>query len=234
MPQTFDVVCEKNETIAEEVQSIWFKLDGKLEFKPGQFMTMLLPKGEVTVRKMYSIASAPHITDRFELCINRVPGGFGSNYLCDLKVGMKLQCIGPYGIFVLREPLQNDPIFIATGTGIAPLKSMLDTIWEKKLDDGRMIWLFFGARTQAHLIYHKEFQKMAAEHSNFKYIATLSREENWKGAKGHVQDHFAEHIADPVGKEAYVCGLTVMVSDVRKKLAEMGYPKEHVHFENYV
>ncbi|HLD05181.1 MAG TPA: FAD-dependent oxidoreductase [Candidatus Nanoarchaeia archaeon] len=234
MPQTFDVVCEKNDEIAEEVQSIWFKLNGPLEFKAGQFMTMLLPKGEVMVRKMYSIASAPYITDRFELCVNRVTGGFGSNFLCDLKPGVKLQCIGPYGVFILQEPLQNDPVFIATGTGVAPLKSMLDTIWEKKLDGGRTIWLFFGARTPAHLIYHKEFEKMAQEHPNFKYHPIISRDESWSGLKGHVQDHFAEHIADPAGKEAYVCGLTVMVSDVRKTLSEMGYPKEQVHFENYV
>lgn len=235
MPQTYSITTEEVKEAAQDTKLIWFQLEesSTLEFKPGQFMTLLLPREGVTVRKMYSIASPPHLQDGFELCVNRVPGGFGSNFLCDLKPGTKLQCIGPYGVFVLKEPLQNDPVFIATGTGIAPMKSMLDTIWEKKLDGGRTIWLFFGARTHEYLIYHNEFMKMTQEHPNFKYHPIISRDENWPGLKGHVQDHF-EAIADPAGKEAYICGLTIMVSDVRKKLAEMGYPKERVYFENYV
>lgn len=236
-PQQYEVTVDKVLDAADNVKLIWFKLPAGqyLDFQPGQFMTVLLPREGTIVRKQYSISSPPFIKDSFEMCVNRIPNGFASNFLCDLQPGTKLSVIGPYGVFTLKEPLQHDPIFIATGTGIGPLKSMLDVIWEKKLDNGGDVWLFFGVRTEKGIIYDQDFKKMEKEHPNFHYIQTLSRpESDWQGHKGYVQEQVKKYIQSPDGKEAYICGVIPMVSDVRKTLAELGFPKEKVYFENYV
>jgi len=237
MAEEFNVVAEEVLDAAFETKCIWFRIEDnkQLDFKPGQFMTMILPKDNIKVRKHYSISSSPFMKNKFEICVNRVPEGFGSNFLCDIKPGTKLSCEGPFGVFVLKEPLQNDPVFIATGTGVAPIKSMLDVIWKNKLDTGRDIWLLFGARYEKSIIYDKEFKEMQKAHPNFHYIPTVTREgESWKGHKGYVQEQLKKYIKSPDKKEAYVCGLMKMVSDVRKTLADMGFPKDRIYFENYV
>ena len=93
----------------------------RFDFLPGQFISAVAhdPLGKQQTRA-YSIASAPR-ANQFDVCVNRVEGGFFSNLLCDLEVGQSLEFHGPHGLFLLRAPL-TDGIFIATGTGIAPMR----------------------------------------------------------------------------------------------------------------
>ncbi len=120
---------------AELTKSVWLspqtkhlelRIGGADEFRftPGQFVSIKQPKldGKVHTRA-YSIASAPRPDASFDLCLNRVEDGFLSNWLCDLEVGATVQFHGPHGLFTLREP-RLDAIFIATGTGIAPIRSI--------------------------------------------------------------------------------------------------------------
>src|SRR5215475_3836133 len=97
-------------------------------FVPGQWLSLKQtnPDGE-EITRAYSIASAPG-GKRFALCLNRVQDGFMSNYLCDLEEGAEISGQGPFGNFILRPPLR-DTIFIATGTGIAPYRSMLQWLF---------------------------------------------------------------------------------------------------------
>src|ERR1700758_866454 len=94
-------------------------------FVPGQWLSLTTnkPDGE-EITRAYSIASPPAGDNKFALCLNRVQDGFMSNFLCDLKEGAELSAQGPFGDFILRPPMR-DTLFIATGTGIAPLRSML-------------------------------------------------------------------------------------------------------------
>src|SRR5215472_7665120 len=144
-------------------------------FVPGQWLSLThaRPDGE-EITRAYSIASAPD-GNRFALCLNRVQDGFMSNYLCDLAVGTEISAQGPFGNFILRPPLR-DTVFIATGTGIAPFRSMLHWLLaDPERHQNKNFWLLFGSRREEDIYYHDEFTRLAAGHSNFKYWPTLSR-----------------------------------------------------------
>ncbi len=120
----------------------------RFEFRAGQFISTVAndSNGKQQTRA-YSIASAPR-GNEFDLCLNRVEGGFFSNLLCDLEVGQTVQFHGPHGLFTLRAPL-TDSIFIATGTGIAPMRSFVEGLFPPNGEDQsetRKFWLVYGTR----------------------------------------------------------------------------------------
>lgn len=108
-----------------------------------------------------------------------------SNFLCDLKLGGEISCQGPFGDFNLRPPMR-DSVFIATGTGIAPFRSMLHWLFEdRERHQNRQIWLLFGNRTERDIHYHHAFLELAGKHENFQYLPTLSRgAPEWQGLRG--------------------------------------------------
>jgi ferredoxin-NADP reductase len=224
------------------------------DFIAGQFVSLVAEdqKGKQQTRA-YSVASAPS-GNRFDLCVNRVEGGFFSNLLCDMEPGQDIQLHGPHGLFTLRRPL-TDGIFIATGTGVAPMRGFTQRLFPETgedLSEGRHFWLVYGTRHETELYYQKYFEKIAAEHPNFHYLSSLSRpHEGWEGLRGYVQEHVAEVVksraslngfhppvptaAEPAGFDihAYICGLHEMVSHNRDKLVELGWQKKQVIFERY-
>jgi len=188
-----------------------------------------------------------------DLCVNRVENGFFSNFLCDLEVGQTVQFHGPHGFFTLRQPL-TDGIFIATGTGIAPILGFVQHLFPETGEDrsgGRNIWLVYGTRHDTEIYYQKYLEKVAAERHNFHYLPTLSRpQEEWEGLRGYVQDHVArlldnrdpQNPAAPVPTtaegtgfdiHAYICGLNNMVSANRDRLKERGWHRKQIIFERY-
>jgi ferredoxin-NADP reductase len=223
------------------------------DFIAGQFVSTVAedPNGKQQTRA-YSVASAS-CGNRFDLCVNRVEGGFFSNLLCDLEPGQNVQFHGPHGLFTLRQPL-TDSIFIATGTGVAPMRGFTQHLFPESGEDrsqGRDIWLVYGTRHETELYYQKYFEKLAAERHNFHYLSSLSRpHEEWEGLRGYVQDHVSQIVkdrnngyhfvpvpnaAEPVGFDihAYICGLNEMVSHNRDRLVELGWQKKQVIFERY-
>jgi ferredoxin-NADP reductase len=223
------------------------------EFRSGQFVSMLAKDatGKQQTRA-YSIASAVR-QNRFDLCVNRVEGGFFSNLLCDLEPGQEVELHGPHGLFTLRTPL-TDAVFIATGTGVAPMRGFVEWLFPENGPDraeGRDIWLVYGTRHETDLYYEKYFEKVAAQRPNFRYLRTLSRpQEGWEGLRGYVQDHVAEIVqrraeqnhhapvvtaGEPRGFDihAYICGLNDMVSANRDRLKELGWDRKQIVFERY-
>jgi ferredoxin-NADP reductase len=214
----------------------------KVEFAPGQFYSMLARNGDKTMTRAYSIASAPYGNNVFDLCVNRVEGGFFSNLLCDMDAGAEVDFHGPHGLFVLRKPLR-DCVMIATGTGIAPMRAFVQWLYPENgpaRDEGRKVWLVYGTRYESELYYSDYFEHVAARNPNFSYVTTLSRgSESWQGARGYVQERVREIVASqPEGgrgsMDAYICGLNDMVSANRKMLTEeFGWDKKQVIFERY-
>ena len=223
------------------------------DFVPGQFVSLVAEdsNGKQQTRA-YSIASAPS-GNKFSLCVNRVEGGFFSNKLCDFEPGAEVHFHGPHGLFTLRKPL-TDSVFIATGTGIAPMLGFAQHLFPQSGEDrseGRNIWLVYGTRHETEIYYQKYFEKLAAEHPNFQYLSTLSRpHEGWEGLRGYVQDHVTQivsrraqenhqppvpTVAEPRGYDihAYICGLNDMVSGNRDRLMQLGWEKKQVIFERY-
>jgi ferredoxin-NADP reductase len=213
------------------------------------------PTGKVQSRA-YSIASAP-LGNEFDLCLDRVDGGFFSNLLCDLEVGQTVKFDGPHGFFLLRQPL-TDSLLIATGTGVAPMRGFTQALFPETgphagedMSGGREIWLVYGTRYGTEIYYQEYFEKLAAEHANFHYVATLSRPgEDWQGSRGYVQE-FAEKIAlehaakshaqaapsvaegNGFNVHAYICGLNEMVAANRETLKKLGWQRKQIVFERY-
>jgi len=163
--------------------------------------------------RAYSLSSSP-TRDTVEICVRRVPGGDLSPQLCtDLSVGDTVTMRGPRGDLVLDDPSKRDLVFLATGTGVAPFKGMVDDVFERGLDefDGerRDVWLFLGAAWEDDLPYSEAFRAYADEHDHFHFVPCLSREpylSKWAGETDYVQHAFVKHVDEstvgaPLGRE---------------------------------
>ena len=237
-----------------------FAVDELLEFpfKPGQFVSCVADDASTGKQqtRAYSIASAAR-ENMFDICVNRVEGGFFSNLLCDLEEGDTVKFHGAHGLFTLRQPIV-DGVFIATGTGIAPMRGFAQWLFPENgpnRSEGKDFYLVYGTRYESDIYYQDYFEQLAARHPNFHYVATLSRgQESWQGQRGYVQEHVARLVATraeqkvlvgagdvppesapngPFDIHAYICGLNEMVSASRDRLVGMGWEKKQVIFERY-
>lgn len=218
--------------IADEVRHFVFEAPDleKLEFVAGQFVSLSSVVDEKKITRAYSIASGPQ-ANLFELCLNRVTEGKMSPRLFELQVGGTVEFQGPLGYFVLRHP-PADTIMVATGTGIAPFRSMLKTHLASHPE--QQFTLIFGVRFERNIMYRDEFEMMAADYPNFHFWPTLSRpDEGWTGRSGHVQTHLLEAIGERRDMDVYICGMKLMVDDVRTRLKELGFERKHIIFEKY-
>lgn len=230
-PKIYRTVVEFVRDDTPTVYTIRLRLvDGPFTFAAGQYvMVRYLHHGKI-VNKPYSIASAPHETGYVDLCIKRIKDGYTSNYLYNLKPGDGVEILAPLGVFTLRES-SKDILFIAGGSGIGPIRSMLHHLLSQQSE--RQLWLFFGNRIREEIIYHEEFLQLALRHPNFHYHPVLSRED-WTGERGYVQDAIRKHISDFANCEAYICGLPDLVEHNKALLLGKGMDKHEVHHEVYV
>ncbi|HEU5402143.1 MAG TPA: FAD-binding oxidoreductase [Terriglobales bacterium] len=227
----------QSEILSDRTKHLEFEVQGDPQFlfTPGQFISVREPRSDgKLITRAYSLASPPRRDNRFDLCLNRVDEGFMSNYLCDLEPGHEVHFHGPHGHFVLK-PERRDAVFIATGTGIAPLRGMIHWLLaDESRHHGHEFWLVYGTRYEKDIYYREEFEELAREHPNFHYVITLSRpEEGWQGAKGYVQEHVREIVGDRKDMEAYICGLNTMVSANRQQLKELGWDRHQIIYERY-
>jgi ferredoxin-NADP reductase len=221
--------------IADEVRHFTFEAAGvdRLDFIPGQFVSLSSIVEDKKVTRAYSIASPPD-GNIFELCLNRVKEGRLSPRLFEMQVGDTIEMQGPLGYFVLRKPA-NDSVLVATGTGIAPFRSMLKAHFAASDSEPRRFTLIFGVRYERNIMYREEFERIAADHpDSFRFWPTLSRPDTpWEGRTGHVQNHLLEAIGERRDVDVYICGLKLMVDDVRQRLKDLGFDRKHIIYEKY-
>jgi ferredoxin-NADP reductase len=252
--QAFTAGLVGSVALSELTKHLEFEMKGvpRFGFVAGQWLSFKTnkPDGEEIIRA-YSIASPPSDNDKFALCLNRVQDGFMSNFLCDMNEGDEIACQGPFGDFILRPPMR-DTIFVATGTGIAPFRSMLHWLFGSipELDkDGRgrpssieaqgrhlghQLWLIFGNRTERDIYYHDEFLRLAEAYPNFHYLPTLSRGgPEWQGLRGYVQEHVPAIARGRTDMHAYICGLDKMVKANRELLKSLGWDRKSILYEKY-
>lgn len=200
------------------------------EFTAGQFVSLYVQRDGAEDNRAYSIASAPN-ANRFDVCLNRVPGGYFSNYLCDLAPGATIDFEGPFGFFV-AGPAPRNSVFVATGTGIAPIRGILQGLFSRGCLQN--LWLIFGVRYATTILYRQEFEALAARHPNFHFWPTLSRPEaGWSGRRGHVQEHVEQLVAEQPDLQVYLCGLKAMVDDLRLRLKARGFDRKQIRYEKY-
>ena len=203
------------------------------DFEAGQFLNIMIPEtaDHKALKRPYSIASPPIWKGYLDLCWKRVQGGIATNYLWTLKEGDQLQIQGPLGRFTLRQPQPKTIVFISTGTGIAPFRSMLHVLLKNGVPCE--IWNIFGNRFEEDVLYKEEFEGLAKKYSNFHNVFTVSRPKTWKGETQYVQFMLKKYVTNPADTHIYICGLTNMIMEVQKTALEMGYTKEQIFFEKY-
>ncbi len=219
------------------VKRFFFKMnsDEKFVFKPGQFVMLDLPIESKITNRSYSIASAPGDDNIFELIIVLNPDGLGTPFMWqNFKVGDVVPVAGPLGKFVLTEgKITHDICFIATGTGIAPLRSMLHHIINHNLAEANL-YLIFGNRTYQDILYKIEMEALSSKFPFFSFIPVLSRpEESWQGRRGYVHQVYEEIFSDKREASFYLCGWKNMIMEARDRLQQMGYQKQQIKFELY-
>lgn len=208
---------------------------GNFGFHPGQFITFLFDHEGKPLRRPYSISSAP-CEKHIATCVKKVEGGPGTTMLWNLKIGDKVRAMVPLGVFTLREEhMQHNLVFIATGTGIGPFRSMIVQL----LHDGfeKHVTLVAGVRHEDSILYADLFTDLADKHDNFTYISTVSQptSESYTGNVGRVGAMIEKHITQSdAGSHFFLCGLYDMIKTVGHQLTEdKQIPRTQIHFERY-
>ncbi len=226
-------------TINHEVRHLVFEAQEapEFDFVAGQHISLGAVVDGERVERHYSIASAPDGSKHFELCVKvgHDDSVFG-RHLATLPPGAQLECSGPAGTFRLKEPVR-DSVFVASGTGVAPLRAMLMSLvgGEEDRSGGADLTMIFGTREPDWGLYCAEFQALAELLTNVHFWLTVSRPpEGWKGRRGRVQQHVREALRErsrPV--DVYLCGHSAMVKEVRQSLTEAGLDEDSIIYEKY-
>lgn len=204
-------------------------------FKAGQFVMFDLPITSKFTNRSYSISSPPNNNQEFEVCIVLKEDGSGTPYLFqNVEIGSVIKTAGPFGKFILPDSIETDLCFLCTGTGIAPLRSMILDIYNRQIKH-QNIYLIFGNRYKKDILYHDEFTRLSEQYPDFKFIPVLSREnsESWNGEIGYVHPIYLNLYSQIQKVTFYICGWSEMVREARNNLKEIGYTKNEIKFELY-
>jgi ferredoxin-NADP reductase len=221
-----------------EVRHLAFEaVEPSFDFMPGQHICLSATLDGERVERYYSIASAPDAANRIEICAkaSHQGGGFGQ-YLAHMKPGDLLDCKGPSGTFRLKEPVR-EAVFVAAGTGLAPLRSMLRYLIGGQQDRscGAPLTMILGTRQPDWGYYYDEFLDFAERCPNFRFWPTVSRPgDGWTGRCGRVQTHVREALANRnTGVDVYLCGHSAMVKEIRHSLDQTGFDIDSIVYEKY-
>lgn len=231
------IVCAKK-MLTKDIVSLVIEIAGNhsLDFTAGQYVQLESRpyKGREAVMRAYSIASPPSQKDRIELLIRKVPDGICTTWVFDvLKEKDPISFSGPYGDFRLRDG-EGPAFFVAGGTGMAPILSILEDMREKGIF--RKTDFIFGANTQADLLMLERMKELQRALPGLAFVPTLSAEPEgtgWTGARGFVTQVLEERYPDCSECEAYLCGSPAMVRACVSTLTSAGMPEEKVYYDKF-
>lgn len=216
--------------LSPSVQSLSLELPPDFAFAAGQWLHLHVATAQGLEKRAYSIASGPGERP-LELAVTNVPEGAVSPLLCALQEGASLRVDGPHGFFT-RDDAQAPALFVGTGTGLSPLRSMLTELLAEP--EHPPVTLLFGVRTQADILWRSQLESWTRD-PKFRLEVTLSRPDaGWTGRTGYVQNHVAE-LARALGEpHVFICGLSPMVGAVRAICKQdLGYDRKRIHSERY-
>ena len=223
------------ERVADDVIVLRLKLPAseRLMFLAGQYLDILMKDGS---RRSFSMGNAPHDDEFVELHIRHVPGGaFTDHVFGKLKERDMLRFESPFGTFFLREESDKPIVFVASGTGFAPIKSILETALKKGIT--RPMTLYWGARRPKDLYMNDLPQGWAAAHPHFRYVPVISEalpEDNWQGRTGFVHHAVMADFPDLSGYQVYACGVPIMVDSAKRDfIAKCGLPENEFFADSF-
>lgn len=230
-PRTLPCRIASLDKLAPDVLKVMLRLPptADFQFMAGQYVDVIGPGG---VRRSYSLARAMASDRLLELHIRAVAGGVMSAYwFAQAQVNDLLRLHGPLGTFFLRDPRDLDVIFLATGTGLAPVKAMLESMADAPAEARpRSVRVLWGGRVPTDL--YLDLRAIAGPHED---IPVLSRAGNeWRGARGHVQDVLLGLQPDLAQAAVYACGSDAMIHSAREALVQAGLPRQRFYSDAFV
>ena len=220
--KTLPCRIQKMERRADDVMVLYLKLPAneRLQFLAGQYIEFLLKDGS---RRSFSMANAPHDDEFIQLHVRHVPGGqFTDHVFGRMKEREILRFEGPLGTFFLREDSAKPIVFVASGTGFAPIKSIIEQALYK--GNPRPMVLYWGARRPKDLYMNELPLRWAIEHAGqFRYIPVVSdalADDQWSGRSGFVHRAVMEDFPDLSAHQVYACGVPVMVDAARRDFTQ--------------
>jgi propane monooxygenase reductase subunit len=233
--QQFTAEVEKITALTPDIRGLQLRLiePAGITFKAGQYIDLLVPG--TTEWRSYSMANPPSRNGAVELMLKLMPGGLFSSYLAEsLKAGDRLTLQGPYGNFFLRDT-QAPALFIAGGSGMAPILSLLRDMAEKRTT--RPVTYFYGARSRRDLFQLDELYGFAQRLAHFQFIPALSEplpEDAWEGETGLITKVVKRLVPQGLSSEAYLCGPPVMIDAALIVLSRLGLNEADIFYDKFV
>lgn len=223
------------ERVADDVVILSLKLPAneRLQYMAGQYLEFLLKDGK---RRSYSMANAPHDDAFVQLHIRHMPGGlFTDHVFGKMKERDILRFEGPHGSFHLREESSKPILFIASGTGFAPIKAVIEHAAYREIR--RPMVLYWGGRRPKDLYMDDLARRWAATIPDFRYVPVISDalpEDAWTGRTGFVHRAAMEDFPDMSGHQVYACGAPVVVDSAsRDFVARCGLPEQEFYADSF-
>ncbi len=231
MPCRVNVIEKRASDVA--VLKLQLPANEVLQFKAGQYIEFLLKDGQ---RRSYSMANSPHDQSGIELHLRHMPGGvFTDHVFTTMKEREILRMEGPMGTFFLREDSNKPMVFLASGTGFAPIKSMIEYGLHKGMN--RPLTLYWGGRTKQDLYLLDLAQRWADEYSHIKFVPVLSEalpSDDWTGRTGFVHRAVMQDFPDLSGHQVYACGAPVVVSSAHTDFVALcGLPEDEFFADSF-
>jgi CDP-4-dehydro-6-deoxyglucose reductase len=220
--------------VAPDVAIVRLKLPAseRLQYLAGQYVDFLLKDGK---RRSFSLATPPHDDSLLELHIRHIPGGFFSDALFTQYKGREiLRFEGPLGSFYLREDSDKPIVFLAGGTGFAPIKAIVEHALHHRID--RQMVLYWGVRSLVDLYLPQLPGTWQAAHPNFTFIPVLSEpkaEDGWTGRTGFVHQAVLQDFPSLAGFQVYACGAPAMIDAARRDFGARGLPEDQFFADSF-
>ncbi len=215
------------------IMSLQLPANERLQYRAGQYIEFILRDNK---RRSYSMANAPHLSEQITLHIRHLPGGtFTDHVFNTMKERDILRFEGPLGTFFLREDSDKPMVLLASGTGFAPIKAVIEQAIHSKTE--RPMVLYWGGRRPKDLYMHALCEEWARTLPNFKYIPVISDalpEDQWHGRTGFVHRAVMEDLPDLSNHQVYACGAPVMVDSAKKDFVEKcALPEEEFYADSF-
>jgi len=225
----------KVEKLGDDVMLISLQLPAseRLQYRAGQYIEFLLKDGK---RRSYSLGNAPHLDQHLTLHIRHMPGGlFTDHVFTTLKERDILRFEGPQGSFFLREDSKKPMVLLASGTGFAPIKAIVEQALHDKSQ--RPMTLYWGGRRPKDLYMHALCEQWAREIPHFNYVPVISHatvDDQWQGRSGFVHKAVMEDLPDMSAYQVYACGTPVMVEAAQAEFSALcQLPREEFYADAF-
>jgi CDP-4-dehydro-6-deoxyglucose reductase, E3 len=225
--RTLPCRVQKMERVSHDIMVLYLKLPAseRLQFLAGQYIDILMKDGS---RRSVSMANGPHDDELLQIHLRDYGGPFSQHVFNTMKVRDILRFEGPFGTFFLRDDSDKPIVLLASGTGFAPVKSLVEHAFH--VNTRRSMVMYWGARVRADLYMNALPEEWARTHANFTYVPVLSEPlpgDQWTGRTGLVHHAVMQDLPDLSGYQVYACGAPIMVESAHRDFTtRCGLPED--------